>query len=264
MLIVFSEGHGANDVEIGFQSDFNDDYNNDGENSGDGFDSGFGGKSEYDGSSEGNGHQSSFNGGFTPGGSPSGYGDGPAANFGNSDRGSRDGDNGSNDYPRSSAQISGPKDFQNPRSTVFEDNKSYDDEQNIVEQTTGEDDSSETFVGGIPMNTIKELVNEAISAAEHHKRHMKSNQKHYGSGESVIWNDPQQQPVDSKFNQVEDDSNEDSQSTEYEGDASNRNPVVNHPVVKHVLREIENNPNFLNGAREVVAHPKTPIRIKPS
>lgn len=98
------------------------------------------------------------------------------------------------------------------------------------------------------MDTIKELVSEAISAAQHHKEHMankmstiKSNQKHYGSVDSVVWSEH-----DGKENIDQNMQNE----QQYEVDSTNNSPV-DHPMVKHVLDEIENNPNFLDNAHEV-------------
>lgn len=67
---------------------------------------------------------------------------------------------------------------------------------------TGED-GQEMYVGGIPLSKIKELVSEAMSAADHHKKtarasgnmpggyanSVQSNQQAYGSANSVVWDD---------------------------------------------------------------------------
>lgn len=137
-----------------------------------------------------------------------------------------------------------------PRKQVFEaqDNNNNYNSAEAIEQTIGEDESAES-VGGIPLDTIKELVSEAITAAQHHKEHMankmttiKSNQKHYGSVDSVVWG-----------NQHDGKENIDQNEQQYEVDSTNNSPV-DHPIVKHVLDEIENNPNFLDNAHEVKAN----------
>ncbi|UXI18725.1 Cysteine-rich hydrophobic domain-containing protein [Sarcoptes scabiei] len=138
---------------------------------------------------------------------------------------------------------------QNPRSTLFE--ADFDP----IEQKISDDESGES-VGGIPLDTIKELVTEAMTAAEHHKKNqksanIKSNQKLYGSGDSVVWND--QVSGSSKNTAIESKEpstqHKNSIVNEYQQESSNDNPI-NHPIVKHVLDEIENNPKFLDKAKD--------------
>lgn len=95
----------------------------------------------------------------------------------------------------------------------------------------------EMLVGGIPLNKIKELVSEAMSAADLHKHtlrsapagpqlpphlveQMKANQKSYGSANSVVWDD--------------------------EHKAAN-NLVEPPPIVKEVVSEIASNPQGFFG-----------------
>ena len=70
---------------------------------------------------------------------------------------------------------------------------------------TNSENGQETFVGGIPLTKIQELVSEAMTAADHHKKVLKSinadgefisngnafrtNARQYGSANSVVWDD---------------------------------------------------------------------------
>ena len=68
-------------------------------------------------------------------------------------------------------------------------------DDNRIEQVYQVAESDQKMVvGGIPLNKIKELVSEAISAAEHHKRTLKSkrnstSQRKNGPINNVIWDD---------------------------------------------------------------------------
>lgn len=135
-----------------------------------------------------------------------------------------------------------------------------------IEQVYESDESASQqnsmFVGGIPLSKIKELVTEAISAAEHHKHQfrrqpvmastnvanyaqMKANQQSYGSANSVMWDDEtamaaatsQQQPRPKPASAPM---------------VRTANFAAVHPMVKQVLHDIAANPNhYLQKAEEI-------------